>query len=204
MKHDEDPERGDEAMNAKQAITTALLALAVTATTAARASASDLWLHVKVHDGKEDSHVTVNLPLSMVEKASSLIPADAHHSGKIKVNNKDMDVAELRQLWDEVQKQPDATYVTVDEKDSKVRIAKRGSYLYINAKDRTGHKGGHEDVEVKIPIEVVSALLSGRGDEMNFGAAIQALARRGEGELVTVNGDDETVRIWVDAASETR
>lgn len=190
-------------MNAPKALSTALIALAV-AGTAARASASDLWLHVKVHDGKEDSHVTVNLPLSMVEKASTLIPPDARHSGKIRVDNKEMDVAELRQLWDEVQKRPDATYVTVDEKDSKVRIAKRGEYLYINAQDRTGHKGGHENVEVKIPIEVVSALLSGRGDEMNFGAAIQALARRGEGELVTVNGDDETVRIWVDAASETR
>jgi hypothetical protein len=204
MKHDEDSERGEEAMNAKHAVTTALLALAVTATTAARASASDLWLHVKVHDGKEDSHVTVNLPLSMVEKASALIPADARHAGKIKMNNKDMNVAELRQLWEEVQKQPDATYVTVDEKDSKVRVAKRGSYLYINAQDRAGHKGGHENVEVKVSIEVVTALLSGGRDEMNFGAAIQALARHGEGELVTVNGDDETVRIWVDAASETR
>lgn len=191
-------------MNAKKALPAALLALAALATTAAQASASDLWLHVKVHDGKQDSHVTVNLPLSMVEKASALIPADARHSGKIKMSGKDMDVADLRKVWDEVQKQPDATYVTVDEKDSKVRIAKRGSYLYINAQDRTGHKGGHENVEVKIPIEVVSALLSGQGDEMNVGAAIQALARRGEGELVTVNGDDETVRIWVDAASETR
>ena len=114
-------------MNAKQAVTTALFALAV-AGTAARASASDLWLHVKVHDGKEDSHVTVNLPLSMIEKASALIPSDAHGSGKIKVSGRDMDVAELRQLWEEVQKRPDATYVTVDEKDSKVRIAKRGDY----------------------------------------------------------------------------
>ena len=194
-------------MNAKKAVPTALLALAAFTVTAARASASDLWLHVKVHEAKDDSHVTVNLPLSMVEKASSLIPADARHSGKvakIKVNGKEMDVAELRQLWDEVQKRPDATYVTVDEKDSKVRIAKRGSYLYINAQDRTGHKGGHQDVEVKIPVEVVDALLSGKDDEMNVGAAIQALARRGEGELVTVNGDEETVRIWVDAASETR
>jgi hypothetical protein len=157
-----------------------------------------------VHDGKEDSHVTINLPLSMVEKASALIPADAHHQGKIRVEGKDMDVAELRQLWDEVQKRPDATYVTVDEKESKVRVSKQGEYLHISAHDRSGHKGGHENVEMKIPIEVVSALLSGTGDEMNIGAAIQALARRGEGELVTVDGDDKTVRIWVDAASESR
>jgi hypothetical protein len=187
-------------MSTKKAAMTALLAFALTA---ARASASDLWLHIKVHDAKEDSHVNVNLPLSMVEKTASLIPADARKSGKIRMNDKDMDVAELRRLWDEVKSRPDATYVTVDEKDSKVRIAKRGDYLHIVAQDRKGDKG-NENVEMKIPLDVVSALLSGNGDEMNVGAAVQALARRGEGELVTVTGDDETVRIWVDSTSETR
>jgi hypothetical protein len=52
-------------MSAKKAFTTA--ALLAFALTAARVSASDLWIHVKVHDAKEDSHVTVNLPLSMIE-----------------------------------------------------------------------------------------------------------------------------------------
>jgi hypothetical protein len=188
-------------MNARKATITALLAMTLTA---AQASASDLWLHVKVHDGKEDSHVTINLPLSMIEKSAALIPSQARGSGKIKVNDKEMDVAELRRMWDEVQNRPDATYVTVDEKDSKVRIAKKGDYLHIIAQDRDGKRGHGENVEMKIPLEVVSALLSGRGDEFNVGAAIQALARRGEGELVTVDGDDETVRIWVDNASETR
>jgi hypothetical protein len=187
-------------MNAKR-IALTLLAVALTA---AQASASDLWLHVKVHDGKEDSHVTINLPLSMVEKTAALIPANARHSGRIKLEDRDMDIAELRQIWAELQKQPDATFVTVDERDSKVRVAKEGDSLHIFAHDRTGKNGGREDVEVKVPLEVVSALLSGDGEEFNVGAAIQALARRGEGELVTVNGDDETVRIWVDTASETR
>src|SRR5436309_11711734 len=128
-------------MNAKKAMTATLLAFALTA---ASASATDLWLHVKVHDGKEDSHVTINLPMSMIEKASSLIPEDAKHSGKIQVNHKEMDIAELRQLWAEVQNRPDATYVTVDEKDSKVRVARKGEYLHIIAQDRDHKKGGHE------------------------------------------------------------
>jgi len=188
-------------MSPKKAAIPALLAFALTA---ARVSAADLWLHVKVHDAKDDSRVTVNLPLSMVEKTAALIPSDARNAGRIRMHDKDVDVADLRRMWDEVKNRPDATYVTVDEKDGKVRIAKQGDYLHIVAQDRKGHKGGREDVEVKIPLEVVSALLSGQGDEMNVGAAIKALARRGEGELVTVNGDAETVRIWVDSASETR
>lgn len=186
-------------MSPKKALLAALFAFAATA---ARVSAADLWLHVKVHDAREDSHVSVNLPLSMVEKSTALIPNDARHSGHLRLADKDMDVAELRRLWDEVKNRPDATYVTVDEKDSKVRVAKRGDYLQILAHDRKDSK--QEDVEVKIPLEVVSALLSGQGNEMNVGAAVQALARRGQGELVTVNGDHETVRIWVDAAAESR
>ncbi len=183
----------------------AIAALFAFALTAARVSASDLWLHVKVHEAKDDSHVTVNLPLSMVEKTASLIPAEARNGGKIRMGgDKDMDIAQLRQLWAEVKNRPDATYVTVDEKDSKVRVAKIGDSLSILVKDHTGREGSRENVEVKIPLEVVSALLSGPGDEMNIGAAIQALARRGAGELVTVDGDAETVRIWVDAAAESR
>jgi hypothetical protein len=139
----------------------------------------------------------------MVAKTASLIPSDARNSGRIRINDEDMDAAELRQIWDEVRNRPDATYVTIDDRDSRVRVAKRGNYLHIVARDRDGHGSG-ENVEMKIPIEVVSALLSGRGDELNVGAAIQALARRGEGELVTVTGDDETVRIWIDSTSETR
>jgi hypothetical protein len=186
-------------MSPKKAALAVLLAFALPA---ARVSATDLWLHVKVHDAREDSHVSINLPLSMVEKSTALIPQDARHAGHVRFADKDMEVAELRRLWDEVKNRPDATYVTVDEKDGKVRIAKRGDYLQILAHDRKDSR--QEDVEIKIPLEVVSALLSGQGDEMNVGAAVQALARRGEGELVTVNGDHETVRIWVDSAAEAR
>ena len=188
-------------MSSKKTAMTALLAFALTA---ARVSAADLWLHIKIRDAKEDSRVSVNLPLSMIQRSAALIPSNARNSGRIRMNDTDVDIAELRRIWNEVRNHPDATYVTVDDRDSRVRVAKRGEYLHIVAQGRGRYRGGDENMEMKIPVEVVSALLSGRGDEMNVGAAIQALARRGEGELVTVNGDDETVRIWVDATSESR
>ena len=50
----------------------------------------------------------------------------------------------------------------------------------------------------------MAALLSGSGDQLNVDAALDELARFGEGELLTVTGDDQTVRIWVDHASEAR
>ena len=70
----------------------------------------------------------------------------------------------------------------------------------MEANDRA--KG--EDVQARIPLTVMAALLSGTGDELDIGAALEALAAEGAGELITVTGDEETVRIWVDAVSEGR
>ena len=192
-------------MNGKRIFGIALIAAGMTAQAALAASRStdDLWLHVKVHDSNEDSRVTINLPLSVVEKAGPMIPREARTSGRIRFEDEDFTVDELREIWREVQRKPDATFVTVDERDSKVRIAKRGDTLHVFAVER-GHGNGKEEVEIKIPVQVIDALLSGNGEELNIGAAIQALARQGTGELVTVTGDDETVRIWVDDISEAR
>jgi len=119
-----------------------------------------------------------------------------------------MSAADLREIWRAVKNGPDATYVTVDEKDGKVRVAKSGSYLLIRSDGTASRHSARGDqasqVDVRIPVAVVEALLSAGGDQLDVGAAIQALARQGNGELVTVNGDDDTVRIWIDAAAESR
>jgi hypothetical protein len=170
----------------------------ILAALAVPAAAADLWLHVKVDGGRDGEQVSINLPISMVDKIAPMIRGEAHRSGRIRIDDRDYSIAELRQIWRELAEGPDATYVTVNERDSKVRIAKRGSYLVMEANDRV--QG--EDVQARIPLTVMRALLSGPGDELNLGAALEALAREGAGELITVTGIDETVRIWVDAAPE--
>src|SRR6202035_1732310 len=156
---------------------------------AGAAQASDLWLHVNVREA-DGGRVNVNLPLSVVQAATALIPEDARHSGghhgKMRIDGRDMSVADLRELWRSVKDAPDANFVTVDEKDGKVKVSKSGRYLLIRADDRHGK---HSQVDVRVPVAVVEALLSGSGDEFNVGAAIEALARQGEGELVTVNDE---------------
>lgn len=175
---------------------------------AAAEAKTDLWLHIKVHDGDEGSRVNITLPLSVVEAATPLIPEEARTAGQLRVGDRDLSVQDLRRIWREVQRQPDATYVNVEEPDGKVRVARSGGYLLIQAVDRrTAIGNGHhssERVEVRIPVAVVDALLQGGGDRFDLAAAIAALARTGEGELVTVNGDHQTVRMWVDGAAERR
>ena len=181
---------------------------------AAAEAKTNLWLHIKVHDGNDDSRVSINLPLSVVEAATPLIPEEARTAGQLRVDGRDLSVHDLRRIWREVQHQPDAAYVTIDEGHARVRVARSGGYLLIRAADRdtppeSGGGGrdrlrGGEHVDVRIPVPVVDALLQGAGDRFDLAAAVAALARSGEGELVTVNGGHETVRMWVDGDAEGR
>ena len=185
-------------MKIKTTLITAGLALAL----AGSAYASDLWLHLNVHEG-DGGHVTLNFPLSTALGMASLVANDDHHpgrAGKVRVGDKDMDARELRRFWQAVKNSPDANFVTVDGPDGKVRIAKSGGYLVIHADDSKSHKSR---VDIKVPTSVVEALLSGGGDELNLQAGLEALSRQGEGELMTIDDEHDTVRMWVDHSSES-
>jgi hypothetical protein len=180
----------------------ALLAMLAMTLTAGQAAAADLWIHVKV-DGHRDKaeRVSINMPLSMARNLSGMMPDDGRHHRRMRIHDHDYDVSELRRAWREIERGPDANFITVKDPDSDVKIAKRGDYLEMRAVDR---KGDREEVEARVPLPVVSALLAGDGDELNLDAALEELARHGQGELLTVHSDDETVRIWIDHESEGR
>lgn len=164
---------------------------------------SDLWLHVRV-DGDDGERVSVNLPLSLVEKAIPMIPNEHFHDGEFVLDDihwghgHRMSVADLRDLWNELSSSPDMTYVTVEEHDETVTVSKQDGYLLINTEEHDD-----ESVEVRVPMTVVDALLSGEGESLDIRAAIEALAAHGEGELVAISEDDEQVRVWIDASAES-
>lgn len=177
----------------------ALLLLALVSFTGP-AFASGLWLHVKVDGGDADEQVTVNLPLSLIEKALPMIPEDVMEQGRLQFDEGDtITIADLRDMWNEIQSQPDFTIARVESQDEHVRVAKEGDFLVVRVEE-----GDSENVNVRIPVAVVDALFSGPGDQLNLRAAFEALAAHGEGELVTVTDHDETVRVWVDGFAEAR
>jgi hypothetical protein len=187
-------------MNGTRIFGVALMAAGLAVGPAA-AAATDLWLHVKVHGDKGAEEAMINLPIAMARNLAGMIPDDARTAGKVHVKDEDVSIAELRRAWREVQNGPDATYITVNDAQSKVKIGKRGDYLEMRAVDKGGKQ---ENVEARIPLPVVAALFSGSGDQLNVEAALDELTRYGEGELLTVTGDDETVRIWVDHTADAR
>lgn len=165
----------------------------------AMAEEESLWFHVKVVDG-DDTRVTVNLPLNLVEAALPMIPVGHVHGHHFGDQDWEITTEQMRDLWQELKASPDMTFVTVEDGDERVRVWKESGYLKVQVRD----DGDSETVDVTIPEQVVDALLSSEGEELNVRAAMSALVAEGEGELVTVKGDDEQVRVWVDGLPEAR
>ena len=166
----------------------------------------DRWIHVRVTntDSKNET-VRVNVPLDLAEKVLPAISKDRLHNGKVKFDNSEMNGVDIKTLLDAVRTSKDSEFVTVQSNDSDVRVAKQGGYMlvYVTEKNPPSTKNGkpmeRSRVEVKIPMKVVDALFSAGKDELDVLAALRALSAHGDTELVSVKGDGDNVRIWLDS-----
>lgn len=156
------------------------------------------WLHVRVicTDGKGDT-VRVNVPLELAEKVLPTVNHDRLHNGKVKIDNADINDVDLRAIMEAVRSAKDGEYVTVQGNDNDVRVAKEGNHLIVHVVDKEGSK--KSQVEVKVPMKVVEALLSAGKDELDLVAALHALSTQGDVELVSVKDSENTVKVWLDS-----
>ena len=159
----------------------------------------DRWLHIRVDnpDSKEET-VRVNVPLELAEKILPTINRDRLQSGKVKVDEIDCHGVDLRVLLDAVRSSKDGEFVTVQNKDSDVRVAKQNDYFLVHVVDKH-HPSKKSNVEVKIPVKVVDALFSAGKDELDLVAGLRALSAQGDTDLVSVKDEENTVRIWLDS-----
>lgn len=165
-------------------------------------SPHDRWLHVRVtNPTSNDETVRVNVPLELAEKVLPTINKDRLHNGKVKFNEIDCHGVDVHALLDAVRSSSDGEFVTVQDKESDVRVAKRNGYLFVNVLEK-GHPKKSQ-VEVKIPMKVVDALLSSGKDELDLVAGLRALSTQGDTELVSVKEEDNTVRVWLDSKNES-
>ncbi len=178
------------------------LTVALFGTAVLQAAGADQWIHIKV-DSKvgDEERVRVNVPLSFAEKILPAIQADCLHNGKVRMEG-NMDSVDLHALMDAIRSTGDSEFVTVESKHEHVRVAKQGAYMLIKVRDEDSWSkkaDKAETVDVKVPLSVVEALLSGGKHELDLAAAVRALRAQGDTELVTVNDGEETVHIWVDS-----
>jgi hypothetical protein len=160
------------------------------------APAGKAWVHVRVEEANRQSKVSVNLPVTVVEAALQAAPEEFLSNGHIhlgKMGNKDLSVSDLRKAWNELKATGDAEFATVEDEDQTVRVARAGNLMLVHV----DKPSGKESVRVEIPIEVVDALFSGQGEELNLRAGFAELQKR-RGDIVRVKDNDSTVRIWID------
>ncbi len=183
-------------MNRRITVTGILLALVLTA---GFASAGEQWLHIKVEDrGYSDENVNINLPISMIEAILPMIDTPEFRGGmldlRMHVDDDDFHGIDFRRVLEALRDAPDADFVTVSSDDENVRVAKADGMLTIHVDSRRDS----EKVRVKIPLAVVDAMLGDDPYRIDLMAGLRTLADYGGGDLVTVESDDESVRIWID------
>ena len=170
----------------------------VPSTSSATAEKGERWLHVRVicTDGRGET-VRVNVPLELAEKVLPAVNHDRLHNGKVRIDSSDMNDVDLRALLDAVRTAKDGEYVTVQGDDNDVRVAREANHLLIHVLEKGGSK--KSQVEVKVPMKVIDALLSTGKDELDLVAALHALGAQGDTELVSVKDRESTVKVWLDS-----
>lgn len=157
------------------------------------------WLHVRVEEPGE-TRVSVNLPLALVEVGLDI--ADRHvmqdeefHWGR----DGKVTVADLRQMWAELEAVGDADFVEIEDGDTRVHISRRGDRVLIRTDE-----GDRSRVRMEMPSVVVDALLGTDGERLNLRAAIRELARTGHQDILEVQDGDTRVRVWIGERAEAR
>jgi hypothetical protein len=177
------------------------------------ASGAPAWLHVRVDEHGKSSKVRVNVPLTVVEAALEAAPAKIVDKGRIKIDlghgrhdheghqGHDLSLAEMRKIWQSLKDAGDTEFVTVEEEDETVKVARRGDLVQV----RVSKPNGKEEVQVDVPVGLVDAVLAGPGDSVDVKTVMRELRAR-RGDIVRVNDEDSAVRIWIDesAAGEAR
>jgi hypothetical protein len=154
------------------------------------------WIHIEVDESKDEtSRVKVNLPLSVVSIALEAAPEKIVDHGRIRIHHtdEDLDVEDLRRMWNELRSAPESEWVSVEKEDETVSIRRQGEQIRVEVDDR---RDG-DTVHLELPVAVVDALFSGEGQELNLKEAISELKAL-RGDIVRVHDGETRVRIWID------
>lgn len=166
-----------------------------------KAAASDEpWIHIEVkeRDG-DDAAINVNLPLALAEAALAAVSDDVTAHMHLDHRHGDLSVSDLRRMWNAMEDAGDAEFVTVEDGGETVRIYREGEFVFV----KVDEKAGEENVQIRMPVKVMDALLSGEGEQLDLQAAMASLTSLGgsSGELVRVEDGGDVVRIWIDKDS---
>ena len=139
---------------------------------------------------------------------------------------REIPVTAIRAAWSQLRDAGDVEIANIRDEGQSVRIAREGDTIVVDVTgtddgDEAGDEGDaeeddgeHEDgehdgaghrrargfvgeVQVRVPVSVVDALLSGAGETLDVRAAIRQLSAL-RGEMVQVVHPEGRIRVWID------
>ena len=184
------------------------MAAVVTTGLALAAPADGRWIHIRVVDGDDKAtSVKVNMPVTALVSMADVIQDEHIKDGHVRIGHEGIDAAKLRDVWQSLRTAQDMEFITVESDDENVRVAKSGRFMIAKV---NGHGHGRnsvdtdgEQVQVRVPLEVVDALLDAPDGQLNIKSALEALASQHTGELVSVTEGSSKVKIWIDDKADT-
>jgi len=152
------------------------------------------WLNVHVTEKGDGTNVQVHLPLQLVVAVLNSIDVENFHGGKVHLDIDDADI-DWPQLMAAVKESPDGEFVKVDSPDAQVQVSKRDGMLYVNVIETAEE---HATVNVTLPMAMIDALQIDEENRIDMAALLTSLDQLPNGDLVTVEADDASVRVWVE------
>ena len=185
---------------------------------AAQAQDPQPWIHLDM-TGERGANMNLNLPLAAIEAALAMAPeAVVDGDGQLQLGgDRQIPVTAIRTAWAQLRDAGDVEIANIRDGRQSIRVAREADTILVDVTGTDdggeGEEGGHDDdadhdgpdrdrdfvgeVNVRVPVSVVDALLSGTGETLDVRAAIQELAAL-RGEMVQVDHPDGRIRVWID------
>jgi hypothetical protein len=152
------------------------------------------WLNVHVNSVEDQTEVELHLPFQVVVTALESVHGHGLGGGKLTLCGEHGDV-DWPAILAEVRRSPEGQYVKVRETDGSVIVTKQGGTVLVTADEVDGE---HAHVEVRLPEQLLDAIVVDEHDRLDLKVLVGALERFGAGELVRVTAPDADVRIWME------
>lgn len=150
------------------------------------------WLHVQVEGDSEDQRVDVNVPLAAAHGVVESLGAELFDEMVEEMNDEaENHLDELREVWQALRENPGTSIELSEEGDERLTAIMDGDEIRVEG------RGDDGTLFIRVPVAFGDALFSGADpQELDFAAALETLSGH-EGDLVSVKGDDGSVRVWV-------
>lgn len=162
----------------------------------AASATPDRWIHVRIHKpGNSTESVRVNLPIGVARAVLPLIQKELDANMELEAEG--LKIQDLREAWKELREARGADLVTIDSDDAKIRVTMERDQVLVRTAE-----GSEAEIDVRLPVDVVDALLSAEGERLDITAAFEALMRSPRLDLVSVRKGEDRVRVWIDERAD--